>query len=183
MLINYGGCCPSRLPGCCAGSDTADACECFVKEFALQWLVLAWLRGIFAHCILCMVALWHLGNSQESNCFLKEPVGDLGWLIWHLVSQSDHRTRLLCPLNPHSHQNLKAPPSPRALVVFGNLFTDVITSFANFPEDCRSELTKHLITIIRMWKLCPSAVVCKWRSREVIVCVCTTASPASWLTS
>lgn len=72
----------------------------FSKEFALQWLALAWLRGIFAHCILCLVALWHLGNSQEPKCFLNETVGDFGWLIWHLVSQSDHRTCLLCPLNP-----------------------------------------------------------------------------------
>lgn len=63
------------------------------------------------------------------------------------------------PLEPQSHQNLKAPPLPWAPVVFGNLFTDVITSFANVLEYCRSELTKHLITIIKMWKLCPSAVL------------------------
>lgn len=109
-----------------------------MKEFALQWLALAWLRGIFARCILCRVALWHLGNSQEPNCYLNEPVGDFGWLIWHLVSQTDHRTCLPWPLNPQSHQNSKAPPSPCASVVFGNLFTDVITSFANFLEDYHS---------------------------------------------
>lgn len=104
-------------------SDSADAGECFVKDFALRWLALAWLCGIFAP--LCTLPGGRVAFREFTGAEVLSECKRLVFfglrLLWHRTSVKIFHRRTFMHLDSQKSWNLKLPPSQCPSGVFNLL--------------------------------------------------------------